>query len=472
MVTWCFIGESSHRELRAEESCIGHANSGAGCSEGGLVCSLACTTTLLVLMTLCSAFIEPNGTGRGTVAGQRFPRRMLPELLTTKDKRMRIWNSLFCQEIPMTASTVPSMPAASQSFANIQVMQLTTAYWTSRCVHVVAELGVADHIGDLPQSTESLAKASGIRPDALHRVLRLLASVGIFEWKDNAWHHNEASRFLRSDHPASLRDYVRMLGLPVFWSAFEELEHSLRTGESAFAKRHAGGVFTYLAEHSEECHIFDAAMSSKSHRDIAAILPVYDFSQFATISDIAGGRGHLLRAILRTSPTTQGILFDQPHVVAEVVPERGEKLEVVSGDFFSDCMPRADAYLLMNIIHDWRDADSIKILSAIRRDMPPHARVLLIETVVPSTPGPHLSKELDIAMMVLPGGKERTEEEYAELAAKCFLRLKRVVETMGPIPFWSWSPFNQGTKGDILGAPGFGDSELWLFKSVIGGLRL
>jgi len=199
---------------------------------------------------------------------------MLPELLTTKDKRMRIWNSLFCQEIPMTASTVPSMPAASQSFANIQVMQLTTAYWTSRCVHVVAELGVADHIGDLPQSTESLAKASGIRPDALHRVLRLLASVGIFEWKDNAWHHNEASRFLRSDHPASLRDYVRMLGLPVFWSAFEELEHSLRTGESAFAKRHAGGVFTYLAEHPEECHIFDAAMTSKSHRDIAAILPV------------------------------------------------------------------------------------------------------------------------------------------------------------------------------------------------------
>jgi hypothetical protein len=202
-----------------------------------------------------------------------------------------------------------------------------------------------------------------------------------------------------------------MLGLPVFWSAFEDLDHSLRTGDSAFAKRHPGGVFEYLAKHPQESRIFDSAMTSKSHRDIAAILPAYDFSQFATIADIAGGRGHLLRAVLKSFPTTQGILFDQPHVVAEVSPVPGQKLSVVSGNFFADPMPQADAYLLMNIIHDWADAESIKILSAIRRDMPRHACVLIIETVVPETPGPHLSKELDIAMMALPGGKERTQEE-------------------------------------------------------------
>jgi hypothetical protein len=311
-------------------------------------------------------------------------------------------------------------------------MQLTTAYWASRCVHVIAELGVADHIGDGPQSTEALAEATGTRPDALYRVLRLLASLGIFEWKDGAWHHSEASRYLRSDHPGSLRDYVRMLGLPNNWDAFEDLEYSLRTGESAFTKRHPEGIFAYFAEHPEECRIFDAAMTSKSHRDIAAILPAYDFSQFATIADIAGGRGHLLRAILKSSPASRGILFDQPHVVAEIVPEKEEKLEVIGGDFFADSMPKADAYLLMNVIHDWSDAESIKILSAIRRDMPAHARVLLIETVVPSTPGPHLSKELDIAMMVLPGGKERTQEEYAALAAQCGLRLNRAVPTMSP----------------------------------------
>ena len=322
--------------------------------------------------------------------------------------------------------------AAPPSAANIQIMQLTSASWASRCLHVVAELGVADALGEQPQSTEALAKATSTQPRALYRVLRLLASLGIFEWKDGSWHHTEASRFLRSDHPGSLRDYVRMLGLPVFWDAFSDLEHSLRTGESAFTKRHTEGVFAYLAKHPEESRIFDAAMTSKSHRDIAAILPAYDFSQFSTIADIAGGRGHLLRAILKSSPKTQGILFDQPHVVAGVVPEKVERLAVIGGNFFADTMPKADAYLLMNIIHDWPDAESIKILSGIRREMPQHARVLIIETVVPPTPEPHLSKELDIAMMALPGGMERTQEEYAALALKCGLRLQRVVGTMSP----------------------------------------
>jgi hypothetical protein len=223
----------------------------------------------------------------------------------------------------MNVSAAKPKTGMQPSPANIQLMQLTNAFWTSRCLHAVAELGVADHLGDQPQSTESLAKATGTSAGPLYRVLRLLASVGVFEWKDGTWHHTEASRFLRSDDPGSLRDYVRMIGLPIFWSAFEDLDHSLRTGESAFAKRHADGVFAYLARHPEESSIFDAAMTSKSHRDIAAILPAYDFSQFATIADIAGGRGHLLRAILKGSPKTQGILFDQPHVVAEVSARKG-----------------------------------------------------------------------------------------------------------------------------------------------------
>ena len=331
----------------------------------------------------------------------------------------------------MNASTAPS-PATPPSPADIQIMQLTTACWTSRCLHIIAELGVADALGDLPQSTDALAKATRTQPLALYRVLRLLASVGIFECKDGTWHHTEASRLLRADHPASLRDYVRMLGLPVFWDAFGDLEHSLRTGECAFTKRHAEGVFVYLAKHPEESRIFDSAMTSKSHRDIAAILPAYDFSQFASIADIAGGRGHLVRAILKSSPKTEGILFDQSHVVAEVAPENGEKLKVVGGNFFTDAVPKADAYLLMNIIHDWADAESIKILSAIRRAMSAHARMLIIETVVPPAPGPHLSKELDIIMMAIPGGMERTQEEYAALASKCGLRLKLMVETKSP----------------------------------------
>jgi len=331
----------------------------------------------------------------------------------------------------MNASATPKAAIAPSS-ANIQVLQLTTANWASRCLQVIAQLGVADAISDQPQSTAAIAKATGTLPQPLYRVLRLLASVGIFEWRDGAWHHNEASQFLRSDHPESLRDYVAMMGLPFFWSAIGDLEHTLRTGEPGFNKSHPEGVFDFLAHHPEECRIFDAAMTSKSHRDIAAILPVYDFSQYATIADIAGGRGHLLRAILKTSPQTQGILFDQPHVVAGVAPEAEEKLAVVGGNFFTDAMPAAEAYLLMNIIHDWPDAECIKILSAIRRAMPAHAKVLIIETVVPLTPGPHLSKELDIVMMTIPGGMERTQEEYAQLASNCALKLTRAVETLSP----------------------------------------
>jgi hypothetical protein len=323
-------------------------------------------------------------------------------------------------------------PASAPSPASIQLMQLTSACWTSRCLQVVAQIGVADALGDQPQSTEALAKATGTQPGPLYRVLRLLASVGIFEWSNGAWNHTEASRLLRSDHPESLRDYIHMLGLPEFWAALGDLDHSLRTGETAFKKLHAEGVFGYLAKHPEQSYIFNAAMTSKSHRDIAAILPAYDFSQYSTVADIAGGRGHLLRAILKKAPQTQGILFDQPHVVAEVAADAGEKLAIVGGNFFTDAMPKADAYLLMNIIHDWADAESIQILSGIRKAMPPNARVLIIETVVPPTAEPHLSKELDIVMMALPGGMERTKEEYAALAAKSGLRLHCVVDTMSP----------------------------------------
>lgn len=322
--------------------------------------------------------------------------------------------------------------SAKPSDANIQLMQLTNAFWTSRCLHVVAEIGVADHLNEESQSTDSLAQLTGTHPEALSRVLRLLASQGIFAWKDGAWAHTEASRLLRCDHPASMRDYIRMIGMPVFWHAWEELEYSVRTGRTAFQRIHPAGVFAYLYEHPEQSRIFNAAMTSKAHRDIAALLPAYDFSQFKTIADIGGGRGHLLRAILKQWPNTNGVLFDQSHVVAEVKPEPAEKLKVVSGNFFTDHLPVADAYLLMNIIHDWDDADSIKILSGIRRDMPAHARVLVIETVVPTTPGPHLSKELDIAMMTLPGGKERTQEEYSNLVSHCGLRLKREVATQSP----------------------------------------
>jgi hypothetical protein len=335
------------------------------------------------------------------------------------------------QEIPMAPTATPSAPKTSSApgAALGKLMQVTNAFLISRCLYVAAEIGVADHLNDAPQSSEALAKATGSNAGALHRVLRVLASHGIFEQNGSSWSHTDMSRLLRTNNPASMRDYIRMIGMPVFWRGWEHIEHSVRTGETGFKKVHPGGAFAYLAENPQESSLFNAAMTAKSHGDIAAVLPAYDFSQFATIADIAGGRGHLLRAILGQCPNTEGILFDQPHVVREVSANKGEKLTAIGGCFFNDKLPKADCYMLMNIIHDWPDAESIKILSAIRRDMPQHARVLLIESVVPSSPEPHLSKELDIVMMVLPGGRERTKEEYSDLVAKCGLRLKRVIDT-------------------------------------------
>src|SRR5437868_9861984 len=143
--------------------------------------------------------------------------------------------------------------------ANIQLMQLTNAFWTSRCLHVVAEIGIADHLDDQPRSTEFLAKATGAHADTLYRVLRLLASQGIFAWKDSAWVHTEGSRLLRADHPGSMRDYIRMIGMPIFWHAWEHMEHSVRTGGTAFEKIYPAGVFAYLSEHSDQSRIFNAS---------------------------------------------------------------------------------------------------------------------------------------------------------------------------------------------------------------------
>jgi len=336
----------------------------------------------------------------------------------------------------MTATAAPPQSGTAPSPANIQLLQLAGAAWASRCLHVVAQLGVADHIGDAPQSTEALAKATGTRPDALYRVLRLLASLGVFEWKNGAWSHSEASRFLRSDHPGSLRDYVRMLGLPIFWDAYEDMEYSLRTGQPAFAKRHEGGVFAYLAGHPEESRIFDAAMTSKSHRDITAVLPAYDFSQFGTIADIAGGHGHLLAAVLRKYPNARGVLFHLPPVLAGAPKMMdsygvGDRVELVEGDFFAGIPVKADIYLLKHIIHDWYEDTNQKILRNIRANMPDDGKVLIIEAVVPEGNEPHFSKIIDLEMLISPGGIERTPSEFEKLLSDSGFKMTRIIPTQG-----------------------------------------
>ena len=307
--------------------------------------------------------------------------------------------------------------------------QIAAGYCLSRALHVVANLAVADKLDETPRTAAELAMSVGAHPVALDRILRLLSAHGMFESCDGKFKHSPASRMLRIDHPQSMRDYVRMFGLSPFWGTFEEMEQSVRTGLPAGEKVIPGGLWAYFAEHPEASAIFNATMGTKAQVQIAAVLAAYDFSEFKLIGDIGGGRGHLLSAVLERVPTAKGVLFDLPHVVEDSAGAASQRLTRQAGDFFKDKLPVCDLYLVMEVIHDWSDAESVLILKAIRQAAPPHAKLLVIEEMVPDDPGPAWSKILDIHMLVLIGGKQRTRSEYEALLDAAGFSFKREIDT-------------------------------------------
>jgi hypothetical protein len=309
------------------------------------------------------------------------------------------------------------------------LLRISGGYCLSRCLHVVADLGVADALDETPRTAADLAAAVGAHGESLGRVLRLLAAHGVFEAHGDAFRHSPASRLLRSDHPQSMRALARMFGLPVNWSIYEAFDHSVRTGRPAAERVIPGGFWAYFADHSAESAIFNAAMRGKAHGQVAAIVASYDFSRLRRIGDIGGGRGHLLRAVLDAAPSSMGVLFDLPPVIAEASEAASDRMTLQAGDFFADPLPACDAYLVMEVIHDWADAEAEAILGAIRRAAPPNARILVIEQIIPTDPGPHWSKMLDIHMLALVGGRQRTRREYEALLTKAGLSLTREIDT-------------------------------------------
>jgi hypothetical protein len=308
-------------------------------------------------------------------------------------------------------------------------MQMAGGYCIPRYLHVVADLGVADALDETPQTASDLAAAIGADPGALGRVMRLLAAHGVFVVEGNKFRHSPVSELLKSNHPHSMRPLVRMFGLQMNWTTYGAIEHSVRTGGPAADKILPNGYFRYFAEHPEESQIFNSAMMAKAQVQGPSIVAAYDFSSFSMIADIGGGRGHLLRAILDSAPNVRGVLFDLPHVIKEAATSPSDRLTLQAGDFFADPLPVSDAYLLMEVIHDWGDAESVAILKAIRRVAPTHARLLVIEQIVPDDPGPHWSKILDIHMLVLLGGKQRTRQEYETLFIEAGFVLYREIDT-------------------------------------------
>ncbi|HEY1298319.1 MAG TPA: methyltransferase [Chloroflexota bacterium] len=324
----------------------------------------------------------------------------------------------------------PSEGAFRASEADpVETLLLTSsAFVLARCLHIVAELSVADALNDTPQTPGSLATATGVDACALGRILGLLAANGIFKLHDGEVQHTPASRLLRTDDPQSMRATVGWLGSPIMRESFDALEHTVRTGSPAAEHVADGGMWTYLAEHPAEGRLFEEAMTGKAHGQIARVLALYDFSSFGVIGDIGGGYGHLLRAVLDTAPDAQGVLFELPRVIDQVVGIASERLRLKAGDFFVDTLPTCDAYVLMQVIHDWGDEQAVKILTAVRRVAPSRARLLLIETIIPDDPHPNWAKVLDIYMLTAHGGQERTRSQYAELLGAAGFQLERAID--------------------------------------------
>jgi O-methyltransferase len=325
------------------------------------------------------------------------------------------------------------MPTETLSAVNPAetLLQIGGEYALSRCLHVVADLGIADALDDQPRTAAALAESTCTNADALNRVLRLLSCHGIFENKNGKFAHTDASRLLRSDHPRSMRSYVRMMGMPLNWAAYEKLDYTLRTGLPAMSQVLPGGFWSYFADHPEASQIFNEAMEGKAQLQIAGVIRAYSFSQFNLIGDIGGGKGHLLQAVLAANPRARGMLFDLPRVVEENSTVASDRLSLQGGDFFKDKMPACDAYLMMDIIHDWNDEESTRILKNLRRSAPAHAKLLIVEGVIHDDSKPGFIKVLDIHMMTLITGRQRTYQEFEKLLAGAGFRLEREIDAGG-----------------------------------------
>ena len=326
----------------------------------------------------------------------------------------------------------PNLQATRHSDAAdavMQLVQLATGYWFSRSLQAVAEMGVADVLCDDPLPAADLARAVRANPDSLNRVLRLLSSQGVFAFSEGRYSHTPLSRALRDDHPHSLRAYVRFVGSPLFWDSYAEMEHVIRTGETGVNKIEPRGVFAYMNDHPATMELFNGAMRGKAESAIGPVLAAYDFSGFSSIADVGGGLGHLLKAILQKVPNARGVLFDQPHVVAQAAS--ADRLELRGGDFFRGPLPQCDCYILMEVLHDWTDERCVDILRQVRAAASKDAKLLVVETVLPPDNRPHFAHYLDINMMVLTGGRERTPDEFSRLFSDSGCRLSRVIPARG-----------------------------------------
>ncbi len=338
---------------------------------------------------------------------------------------------------PTTTTTGTQMNPTRPVQADM--LDLITSYWLSCAVHVAARLSIADHLKDGPKRVEDLAVASKSHAPTLFRLLRMLAGSGVFrERADGRFENSPLSDTLRADSPGSMRGFAVMMVDEYNVRPWTDLLRSVQTGESAFERVFGVRVFEHLARNPTQAQEFGESMTSLSQTEGPAVAAAYDFSAFSTLVDVGGGHGSLMGAILAKTPGLRGIVYDRPEVVDVARKQTSSseiagRCEFVAGSFFESVPTGADACIMKYILHDWEDELCVRILRNCREAMGTGGRVLVVDNVIPPGNDPHWGKKLDINMLVLTGGRERSEKEFAALFERSGFGLARVIPTACPL---------------------------------------
>ena len=340
----------------------------------------------------------------------------------------------------MSTATTTTTHAAAEPQPAEQIFQLGWGYFLSAALYSVLQLRIPDLLVKGPRTAASLAESCGAHPGALRRVLRALATANVFaEVAPKTYALTPVSDMLRSDHPSQMREMAMFMSHPFHLNVFREMSYSVATGKSAMEKVHGMPCFDAMATMPDVADHFHKAMTSFSRQIAPAVLAVYDFAGVDTLMDVAGGHGWTLCEILNRHPRMKGILFDMPDVIEHdecktCTLNLSGRCRRIGGNFFESIPAGADAYYMQHIIHDWDDERALTILGNVRRALKgvANGRVLVVDSVLPEGPEPHFGKMLDLEMLMLPGGQERTESEFRALFEQAGFRLARVVPTGMP----------------------------------------
>jgi ubiquinone/menaquinone biosynthesis C-methylase UbiE len=340
----------------------------------------------------------------------------------------------------MSGRTSASMaPESVDEEAAAVARRMIMGFRTTQLVHVAAKLGIADVLGEGPRDASAIAAAVGALPQSVYRLLRALASLGVFaETTDGRFELTPLGDTLRRDRPGSLHQLALLYGDDWVWRAYGETLHSVMTGDPAFDHVYGQTLFEYLQRHPDAAATFDRGMTAYSEQEAAAVLSAYDFSGATTLVDVGGGQGALLAAVLKRHPRARGVLLEQQSVIERartVIAEGGlaDRCALTPGDFFEALPGGGDVYVLKSVLHNWDDGRCVTILKRCRDVLRPGARILVIERLVPEGNEPAEAKLFDINMLVMVGGRERTRAEYASLLEAAGLELARVISTRAPL---------------------------------------